>query len=386
MPVRRTGEREFPPTMIVPLHRHPRPVDLQNVQPRRVCLIKPSALGDIVNALPVLTALRQRWPDAWIAWVVKSTYRGLLDGHPALDEVIAYERTRARLSPAGVARVTGFLNRLRRGEFDLAIDLQGLLRSGIMALATGAPVRVGLADAREGASRFYTHPVVPPGPRSEAHAVDRLLRVAEAFGADIARPHWVVPPQADDRAWARTVLRDVPRPRLVLHLGARWETKRWPPAHFAEVARRAAVERGAGIVAIGAPEDAPLVEALRRRLDPIPFLDLCGRTTLPQVAELAAESDVVLSNDSGPLHLAQAAGARVVGLYTCTSPRLNGPYGSDGHAVAVSSRVACAGSYLKVCPHLDCMRELTPDRVWPMVREQLIAAEAVGHGDGRTTR
>jgi heptosyltransferase-1 len=343
--------------------------DLRSLQPRRVCLIKPSALGDVVNALPVLSALRRRWPDAWIAWVVNRSLRGLLDGHAALDEVITYDRGGTRPTPAGLWRFAAFLRRLRSGAFDLTIDMQGLLRSGLMTGVTGAPTRVGLADAREGATHFYTHKVVPPGSRGEAHAVDRLLRLAQAFGADVEEPRFEVACGETDRRWARDVLHGMPRPRLILNLGARWATKRWPPAHFAEIARRAASTHGAALVAIGAPEDVPFVAEMLSRLEPIPVLNLCGRTTLPQLAALSAEADLVVSNDTGPLHLATAAGARVVGLYTCTSPGLNGPYGPN--ASSIQTRVWCAGSYRKTCSRMDCMRELTPDRVWPLVKDQL---------------
>ncbi len=216
-------------------------VELRDLSPRRVCLIKPSALGDIVNALPVLSALRRRWPEAKIAWVVNRSLRALLDGHPALNEVISYDRGGTGFSPAGLIDFSQFLGELRRGQFDLTIDLQGLLRSGLMAYATGAGVRVGLADAREGATRFYTHRIVPPGARSEAHAVDRLLSLARAFGAEVSPDalRYDLPFTEADRSWAIETLSRVPRPRLILNLGARWETKRWPPEHFAEIARRA---------------------------------------------------------------------------------------------------------------------------------------------------
>ncbi len=345
--------------------------ELRMLSPQRICLIKPSAVGDIVNALPVLSALRRRWPEAWIAWVVNHSFRSLLDGHPALNEVIAYDRRGTKLTPTGVARARGFLQQLGRGGFDLAVDLQGLLRSGIMALATGSKVRVGFADAREGAVRFYTHQVPSPRDHNPVHAVDRLMRLAEVFGADVTEPRFVVPLGADDRAWAQALVQNVPRPRLVLNPGASWKTKRWPPRQFGEIARRAHDARGAGLVAIGSAEDAPLVAELRACLDPIPVLDLCGQTTLRQVAAIAAESDLVLSNDSGPLHLASAAGCPVVGLYTCTSPQLHGPYGRD--AAAIQTNIWCAGSYLKTCSRLDCMHELTPDRVWPLVLSRLDA-------------
>jgi heptosyltransferase I len=114
------------------------------------------------------------------------------------------------------------------------------------------------------------------------------------------------------------------------------------------------------------------VDALLGHIAPIPVLDLCGRTRLPQLAALAQESDLFISNDTGPLHLAAAAGARVVGIYTCTSPELTGPYGP--RAATVRSGVWCAASFRKTCGRLDCMTELKPDQVWPTVVRQLEAA------------
>ncbi|MBY0398561.1 MAG: glycosyltransferase family 9 protein, partial [Thermoleophilia bacterium] len=277
-----------------------------------------------------------------------------------------------KANPRGLRRFGAFLRSLRAERFDLAIDLQGLLRSGLMTRATGAPVRVGLADAREGATWFYTHRVAPPGSHDEAHAVDRLLAVAAAFGAEIDRPAFRVAIGDGDEAWAAATLGPLPRPRLALNMGARWETKRWPPGHFAEVARRAVSDRGASLIALGAPEDRPFVDAFIRAVAPIPVLDLCGRLSLPALAAACRASDVVLSNDTGPLHLATAAGARVVGVYTCTSPRLNGPYGPK--ALTAETTVSCRASYLVHCARLDCMAELTPDRVWPLVLAQLDAS------------
>ncbi len=348
---------------------------LKEIQPRRVCIIKPSALGDVTNAFSTLTALRILWPEAHICWVINRSLRGLVDQHPMIDDVLPYDRDRAGAGPVGARVFLSFLNTLRRGRFDLTIDLQGLLRSGVMTAATNAPIRVGLADAREGARWFYTHQIVPPGSIDEAHAVDRLLSVASAFGAEISKPEPVVAISDADRAWANHALEHVPRPRLGLNLGARWETKRWPPGHFAEIARRAVLQRGAGLFAIGAPEDASLVSELARILDPISLVDFCGKTTLPRLAALTQAADLILSNDTGPLHLAAAAGARVVGIYTCTKSELNGPYGP--RATSVKSEVRCAGSYHVRCPQarkLECMNELTPEKVWPVVLTQLDAS------------
>ena len=346
---------------------------LRSLRPRRVCLIKPSSLGDVVHAFPLLASLRRHWPDARIAWVVNRGLRSLVDGHPDLDEVIPFDRNQIRLHPRAMGDVGRFLLGLRRRRFDLTIDLQGLLRSGIMTAATAAPVRVGLASAREGAPFFYNYRVDQE--TREIHAVDRLLKVAEAFGAETASIPTAVACSDDDRLWACATLKSLPRPRVAFNVGARWLTKQWPPAHFAEVARRAQVELGAGLILVGAPEDRPLVDALRSHLGQttVPPLDLCGATTLPQLAALASELDLFVSNDTGPLHLAAAAGAPCVGIHTCTSPTRTGPYGAN--SVAVQSCVWCAPSYRKTCDRMECMTELTPDRVWAVVKAQLARFE-----------
>lgn len=342
--------------------------ELKNLSPRRVCLIKPSALGDVIHALPVLGTLRERWPSARFSWVINRGLVGLVEGHPALDEVIPFDRTRAGFGPRGMAVTSRFFFDLRRRGFDVAIDLQGLFRSGLMTFATAAPVRIGRADAREGASVFYTHQVA-----SEAsHAVDRLLDIAFALGADRSQPRFELAIRDDDRMWAQSALAGLPRPLLVLNPGARWLTKRWPPAHFAEVARRAVARFGAGVVIVGAAEDRPLAAAIRRELEPLglPIRDLTGQTSLMGLAAVMARADLVLSNDTGPLHLAVASGARVIAIFTCTDPARTGPYGPGSQVVRTG--VWCAASCVRRCDRMECMTELSPDRVWQVVARTLI--------------
>jgi ADP-heptose:LPS heptosyltransferase len=204
----------------------------------RVALIKPSALGDIVHALPVLTALRRRYPRAHITWVVNRTYEPLLRGHPDLDETLPFDRSLLRAGwLAGARSYAHFLGDLRRRRFDLALDLQGLLRSGILTAATGAPRRVGFASAREGARWFYTD-LVPGGGRGSGHSVGRCWRIAQALGSGDGPVTFHVPLPEDARRWAAEVLGGAARPWIFLGVGARWPTKRWPPAHFAAATRR----------------------------------------------------------------------------------------------------------------------------------------------------
>ena len=334
---------------------------LRDYLPGRIALLKPSALGDIVHSLPVLTALRRRYPRAHITWVVNRSYEPLLRGHPHLDETLPFDR-RAAAGLRGLPGLTRFLAELRRRRFDLVVDLQGLFRSGLMALASGAVRRVGLSTAREGARWAYTD-AVRVADFNAVHAVDRYWLVAEALGAGGPK-EFHVPLSDEARVWARQALRGCPRPWLAVGPGSRWVTKRWPPAHFAALLRRAQARFGGTAIFVGAPNEAALSEAVRAGIEG-PSVDLTGRTALPQLAALLAEADAMLANDTGPLHLAAALGRPVVAPYTCTKVRLNGPYGAM--AGAVETRVGCQGSYRKRCGRLDCMAELTPDRLWPVL-------------------
>lgn len=342
-----------------------RRVPLCEYEARRIAIIKPSALGDIIHSLPVLTALRERFPQAHITWVVNRSYEPLLRDHPELNATLAFDRAAARRGwVAAVRGYASFLRRCRQEKFDLVVDLQGLLRSGLMTAASGATRRVGLSTAREGATYFYTD-IVPVADFNAVHAVDRYWLVAEALGAGKGPKRFHVHVPEPERAWATELLRGKPRPLVALGAGSRWETKRWPPGHFSELLRRIETRHGGTVVCVGSADEAELsVEATRERK--MPVINLVGRTTLPQLAAVLEQADVMLANDTGPLHLATALGRPVVAPYTCTKVLLNGPYG--GEAGAVESTVPCQGSYIKRCASLACMGELTPDRLWPALQ------------------
>ena len=280
--------------------------------PERIAIIKPSALGDIAHSLPVLSALRQRFPAAHLAWVVNRGYAPILEGHPNLNEIIPFDRAGLRKSwIKGSAEFGRFLYRLRKQRFDLVIDLQGLFRTGLMTLATGAPIRIGLASAREGALLGYTHRVNDrDGVR---HAVDGYWRVIEALGDAPSEKAFIVPVQDDAHHWVQATLLRFPRPWLVIGVGSRWLTKRWPPDHFAELVQRAQANFGGTAIFVGAPRGKPISPCARgtargRR-------QLTGSTTLPQLVAILAACDVMIANDTGPLHLAVALVARGRAVY-----------------------------------------------------------------------
>ncbi len=334
---------------------------MTELTPRRIALIKPSALGDVIHSLPVLGTLRARFPDAHIAWIVNRAYQPLLDGHPCLTQTIPFDRGAMKGGVGTATRASlAFARRLRREHFDLVIDLQGLARSALMTLATGARRRVGLSTSREGARLAYTDIVNVPDPDLR-HAIDHNWCVAESFGMGHLPKRFDVPVLPESRSWANAQLRDLPRPWLAFGVGARWLTKRWPPENFAELARLAHDRFGGTAFFVGTPDEAPLAREVIARLSG-PTRDFVGTTSLQQLAALLEASDAMIANDTGPLHLAVALGRPVVAPYTCTQVRRHGPYGQVG---GIETTVWCKGSYIRTCDRLECMTELRPDRLWP---------------------
>jgi lipopolysaccharide heptosyltransferase II len=341
----------------------------------RIVIIKPSALGDVVQSLPLLPALRRRFPAARIAWVVQSGLQDLLTGHPDLDEILPFHR-RGTWSAWGE-----LLRRLASGRFDLALDLQGLLRTGIMTAATRAPLRVGLETAREGSRWTVTH-VVPETGRA-VPAGERYLRLLDALGAERASAQTKIAVSPLDDAWAEQATASLPRPLLAVHPGARWVTKRWPAERFADVLSRAVREWRAGVLIVGGNAERPEASALANRLAEAGLSDavrdLTGETSLKQLTAILRRVDAMISNDSGPMHLAAASGTPTLGVFTCTDAIRSGPGGLQHETV--STTVACRGSYRKTCPHggtahLACLRELDVVRVWSAL-ERLVQKNEV---------
>ena len=335
---------------------------LDELEVRRICVIKPSALGDVVQSLPLLSVLRERFPAARISWVINHELADLISGHPYIDELLLFQRR-------GTARdYLHLLRELRQREFDIVFDLQGLMRSGVMAAATRAPLRIGLETSREGAG-LACHETVSGTGRSVS-AFQRYWRVAEELGFAGRTPQTIIPMQSADHAWAANVLSGLTGPVLAIHPGARWITKRWPVEKFAVVANKAMRQFGFSVAILGSKGEMPVALELEKLLKGFvpwkPVLNLTGQTTLKQLSAVLSAVDLVLTNDSGPMHLAAGLGTPVLGVFTCTSPLISGPPGSQHELVA--TEIPCAASYKKLCPHsgcgnLACMDELTTERV-----------------------
>lgn len=351
-------------------------VDLSRETYSRILLIKPSSLGDVVHALPVLHGLRVRFPEAIINWLVSTSCAPLIADHPDLDDVLLFDRRRlGRLgrSLSATSSFFEFLRDLRSRQYDLVIDLQGLFRSGFLAWASRARVRMGFADAREAASLFYTHRLAP-GPTNQ-HAIEKNYRVAGVLGfADVPIKTSLALAGAD-RAAAVDLLRNAglsdETPFVAVVPGARWETKLWPAERFAESID--AINEGEGVpcVLLGGPDEATRNEAIGKECRNTP-IDLSGRTNVRELAAILERAAVVLTQDSAAAHLAVALGRPLVCLVGPTNPKRTGPYQRAADVLRLD--LPCAPCYLRrlsQCGYQHrCMRDLDSGTVVTAIRER----------------
>jgi heptosyltransferase-1 len=315
----------------------------------RIALVKLSAIGDVVHALPVAAALRAGLPQARVTWVVERREAAVLRGNPALSEIVPIDTRgwrRARSVPS-IAETTGAVvalgRHLRAARFDVTIDLQGLIKSGLITAATRAPLRIGFAAAhcREPANTLFTnHRITPPD--SARHVVDRYLSLLQPLGV---RPHAVEFPlptaaAAETRVDEFLAAAGVkPRDRLVvLNPGAGRPDKRWPIARFRGLARRLIGDAGAAVLVTWGPNELDDARAIAES-GPTSRAALAPPTDLDELVAVLRRASVVVAGDTGPLHLAAALGTPCVGLYGPTSAGRNGPYGEAHRALAAPDGV-----------------------------------------------
>jgi lipopolysaccharide heptosyltransferase I len=306
-------------------------------RPLRIAIVKLSALGDVVHALPVARALRRMEPRAHLTWIVEAREHAILRDHPDLDAVVAVDTRRWRRllrRPAG-ARQAGreaqeVLRRIRGAGFDAAIDLQGLVKSGVLTAATGAPLRIGFAAAecRERLNCLFTNRRVAPGAH-RAHVVKQYLSLLDPLGIAPGAPEFVLPPRpkAARRMEDFLAMHGVKDTDLLVAInpGAGRADKRWPLAHFTALADRLAAECAARILLLWGPNEAPMAHAIRNGLSGPAIL--APPTDLDELTALLDRATLVVAGDTGPLHLAAALGTPCLGLYGPTDAVRNGPYG-----------------------------------------------------------
>ncbi|MFH1059492.1 MAG: lipopolysaccharide heptosyltransferase I [Pseudomonadota bacterium] len=336
----------------------------------KVLIIKLSALGDVVQALPVAMAIRRQHPEARIDWLVERPSAGLLMGHPALDRVLVSPRHElSEDAVAALPEVGTFLGKLRSTRYDAVLELQGLIKSAIFARLARSPRKIGFRGGKEPAAAWVLGEPLPAYD-PERHALERYLDILEPLGVmRPARPEFGLKPDAAHLDQARDALGGLggQRPLVALHPVAKWESKLWPLAHWVELVRLLAGQ-GLDMVLTGSPADAELTAEIARRAG-APVLDLAGRTGLKELAGVLSLADLAVSTDTGVMHLAAALETPVVALFGPTSPGRTGPWGA-GHTV-LRLGLSCSPCFRRTCPDPRCLTGLLPATVAAAVAWQL---------------
>jgi ADP-heptose:LPS heptosyltransferase len=324
------------------------------VPAERILIVLLGAIGDVTLALPLLTRLRHGYPRARIVWAVEPAAAALLQQHPALDEVLLFDR------PRGAAAFGRLLRQVRALRPELTLDLQRHLKSGIISRASGAPVRLGFhrRNGREVNWLFNTHRLQPMPHFSPK--LQQFLRFGDWLGIEKIPVSFGWRLTAVEERRVEELLSGVPSPFVVGFVGASWQSKEW----FAEstaLVIEALASRGVSVVLVGGTADEAFADAVVRRTR-VPVRNLAGRVTLRELIGIFRRAGAAFGPDTGPMHIAAAAGTHVVSLWGATDPARSAPWGNDAGVIAGSA--PCSPCYLRRCPiGRLCMEAISPDVV-----------------------
>jgi heptosyltransferase I len=344
--------------------------------PRSILLIKLSAIGDVVHTLPLLEVLRKSFPTARIDWLVEEEARSIVETHEDLDHVLVSWRKswqKKLFSPgqgrAALKEIKRFVQTIRAHQYDLVIDLHGLFKSGILTGLARGRRKIGFTGGKEGSMLFLTEQPYPFD--YNRHALDRYLQAARYLGCSTNSWKGEIPLEPGDRERIDPLLAEhfSPSETLVaINPMARWVTKLWDEERFASLAARLQEELSCKILFTGSPSDRPVVERIMKGINPRP-LNLAGSTTLRELAYLYTRCRLIVTTDTGPMHIAAAMGLPVVALFGPTAPWRTGPYGK-GHTV-IQENLECSPCFKKKCTHRRCMKNITVEKVFEAVKQHL---------------
>ena len=335
----------------------------------KILILKPSSLGDVVQALPVLRLLKRHLPASEIFWWIDSSLAPLLDDDPDLTGVVRFERRRWA-APRHWPEMLHSIRWMREQQFDWVIDLQCLARSGAFAWLANGKFLIGLDEVREGARGFYD--VAVRRASFHTHAVDWYLAVLPRLGVPVHH-HFAWLPERPTVARTLTVKWPTNGSRwIAIQPGARWLNKRWPVEYFADLVRRLARKfPDARFAILGNGEDQP-IGGIISRMEPARCLNLCGQTSLGEMVEWIRLCDLMITNDTGPMHVAAALGRPLVAVFGPTEPRRTGPYGRINDVLRMDLPCSpCLKSYCAYAKPNECLKALSPAEVFEFAQRKL---------------
>lgn len=328
----------------------------------RILIVNVNWVGDVLFSTPAIRAVRKRYPQAYIACMVVPRCREVLELNPHLDELLIYDEQKEYKGLSGKLRL---ISALKARRFDTVFLFHRSLTRTLMVALSGIKERVGIYNPKRG---FLLTKKVEPQ-KSDVHKVEQFLNIVKAKDVPPAGKNMELFISKEDEAFARDYLKSQgvkeDRPIIVLNPGGNWDLKRWPAANFAELGDKLAELFGAQILITGAEKDVELGDSISGMMKHNPVVT-CGKTTLRQLAAVLKHADLVISNDSGPMHIAVSQGVKTIALFGPTDPKVTGPYG-DGRYVVIQKpprkpecEITC---YNLRCEDNVCMKEITVEDV-----------------------
>ena len=309
-------------------------------QIKKILIIKPSALGDIVQALPAACCLAENFPDAQIHWFVRPEYSPLIENHKSIHKIIIFDRKKLGkwwYKPSAFAELIRLIRQLRSEKYDIVFDFQGRFRSAIFAWFSDCKQRIGMTGTQEITGMFYTREIAQ-SPKT-VHLVDYFIDMVCVAGAKKTKVRFDLKPSQEASAQAQKILSENRAHRdhyAVFVPGATVESKKWPIENFAALAEKIDAKYRCSIVAVGAESDKAIAENLKAAAQ-THIVNLAGKTNIAQLVAVLAGAKFVVSNDTGPAHIAAALGVPMVLIFGFTNPSRVGPYGRDNTIAAVDA-------------------------------------------------
>lgn len=334
---------------------------------KSVLVVKLSAIGDVIHALPVSYAIKETYPDARVTWVVEPPAYNILEGNPYIDEIVVFEKKKFKSLAGFMANYGPFRAKLNQQKYDAVLDLQGLFKSAAIAWCSKARLKLGTCNMREMSDKV-SKPVV--GPHANGHIVERYLDVARALGCAVKEVRFPLDITPADGKMARSYLYaagckgDIPY--VVLAIGANWPNKRWPTQYYAKLCDWIYSQQLLPVIIGGGALDEQLAQEISKQCE-IPPINVVGKTTLKQLAYVIKEAKAVVGGDTGPVHLSAGLGTPTVMVMGPTDANRNGPYGQLANAIEVER--PCRYCWKRACQKgMDCLDRIRPEQVIEKLR------------------
>lgn len=340
---------------------------------RNILIVKMSAIGDVIHALPVAQALKEHYPASKITWMVEKAASDLLTMNPYIDEIILFDKPKYK-SLAGLIKHGPELAKLLKSyHFDFVLDLQGLFKSAAIAWLSGAPSKIGYCNMRE-LSWLVSKPVC--GANKDGHVIERYLDVARYLGCNVTEPQFGLRPDERDKEEAMRILSsaglNIASPYIVMAPGTNWLSKCWPAENYAALADALAQKYKESIVLIGGAQDQERAEIIQAG-SKADIINLIGKTTLKQLTCILQKSKLFIGGDTGPMHLAVAMGTTAMALFGPSDADRNGPFGSRN--IIIRKKLACSPCFKRTCADLQCMEQITVDDILAVIESRRLLTD-----------